>query len=172
LRWKDCFSFCNLCFHKAAKWRDKHKETLLDHPLLQALVERHGLPVVDDATIEGFFASNGRHALLLFSGVGAPRPETSDVAVLFPELLKMFSGHLRGALVAPEAEAALKTRFQVFVFPSLVVTRDGQPVAVLPKILDWADYREKIAQALAPDAPVLVAAQKPKTEFAFVRQGE
>ncbi|MCW2315243.1 hydrogenase-1 operon protein HyaE [Rhodoblastus acidophilus] len=142
----------------------------MDHPLLQALVERHGVPVVDDASIDAFFAGAARpHALLFFSGVGAPRPETSDVAVLFPELLKAFAGHVQGALVAPEAEAKLKSRFQVFVFPSVVVTRDGQPVAVLPKILDWADYREKIAAALAPDAPVLVAAQGPKTEFAFVR---
>jgi len=145
----------------------------VDHPLLKALVERHGLPVVDGASIDAFFASGDfRHGLLFFSGVGAPRPETSDVAVLFPELLKAFAGHVQGALVAPEAEAQLKARFQVFVFPSVVVTRDGQPVAVLPKILDWADYRAKIADALAPDAPVLVAAQKPKTEFAFVRQGE
>jgi hydrogenase-1 operon protein HyaE len=150
----------------------KREEMFLDHPLLKALVERHGLPVVDDAAIEKFFASSDRrHALLLFSGAGAPRAETSDVAVLFPELLKAFSGHVHGALVAPEAEASLKTRFQVFVFPSIVVTRDGQPVAVLPKILDWADYRQKIAAALAPDAPVLVAAQKPRTEFAFVPQG-
>ncbi|MBB4197168.1 hydrogenase accessory protein [Rhodoblastus sphagnicola] len=145
----------------------------MDHPLLKALVARHGVATVDEASIDTFFAScDARHALLFFSGAGAPRPETSDVAVLFPELLKMFAGHVRGALVAPEAEAALKTRFQVFVFPSLVVTRDGQPVGVLPKILDWADYQQKIAAALAPDAPVLVAAQGPKTEFAFVRQGE
>jgi hydrogenase-1 operon protein HyaE len=145
----------------------------MDHPLLKALVERHGLPVVDETNIDAFFASGDRrHALLFFSGVGAPRPESSDVAVLFPELLKTFAGHVQGALVAPEAEAALKGRFQVFVFPSVAVTRDGQPVAVLPKILDWADYRQKIAEALAPDAPVLVAAKGPKTQFAFVSQGE
>ena len=148
-------------------------ETFLDHPLLKALVERHGLPVVDDIAIEQFFASSDRrHALLFFAGAGASRPETADVAVLFPELLKAFAGHVHGALVAAEAEASLKGRFQVFVFPSVVVTRDGQPVAVLPKILDWSDYRQKIADALAPDAPVLVAAQKPRTEFAFTRQGD
>jgi hydrogenase-1 operon protein HyaE len=146
---------------------------LVDHPLLKALAERHGLPVVDDDSIDAFFAcSESRHALLFFSGAGAPRPETSDVAVLLPELLKAFAGHVQGALVAPEAEAKLKGRFQVFVLPSVVVTRDGQPVAVLPKILDWSDYREKIAAALAPETPVLVAGQKPRTEFAFTRQGD
>jgi hydrogenase-1 operon protein HyaE len=143
----------------------------MNHPLLTTLVERHGLPVVDEANIDAFFASGDcSHALLLFSGAGAPRPESFDVAVLFPELLKTFAGQLRGAVVAPEAEAGLKARFQVFVFPSIAVTRDGEPVAVLPKILDWADYRQNIADALAPDAPVLVAAQKARTEFAHVHR--
>jgi hydrogenase-1 operon protein HyaE len=145
----------------------------MDHPLLAALVARCGLAIVDEASIDDFFASSDlSHALLFFPGADAPRPETSDVAVLFPELLKVFSGRARGALVAPEAEAKLKGRFQVFVFPSIVVTRDGQPVGVLPKILDWAEYQQKIAACLAPDAPVLVAAQGPKTQFAFVQQGE
>ncbi len=139
----------------------------MDHALLNALVTRHGLPTVDEASIEGFFASGGdcQHALLFFSGAGAPRPEASDVAVLFPELLKVFAGRVRGALVAPEAEAALKSRFQVFVLPSIAVTRDGQPVGVLPKILDWAEYLEKIAAMLAPEAPVLAGPQGPKTQF-------
>jgi hydrogenase-1 operon protein HyaE len=144
----------------------------MDHPLLTALVARCGLPVVDDSTIDGFFASGDcRHALLLFSGAGAPRPESADVAVLFPELLRAFAGRVTGAVVAPEAEADLKARFQVFVFPSIVVAREGQPVGVLPKILDWADYGQKIAACLAPDAPVLVAAQGPKTQFAHVQRG-
>ena len=47
-----------------------------------------------------------------------PAPESFDVAVLFPELLAAFAGQFRGAVVAPEAEATLKTRFQIFVFPS------------------------------------------------------
>jgi hydrogenase-1 operon protein HyaE len=145
----------------------------MDHPLLAALVERHCLAVVDEVSIDDFFASSdSSHALLFFSGADAPRPETSDVAVLFPELLKIFEKSVRGALVAPDAEAKLKSRFQVFVFPSVVVTRDGQPVGVLPKILEWAEYRQRIAACLAPDAPVLVAAQGPKTQFAFVQQGE
>jgi hydrogenase-1 operon protein HyaE len=138
----------------------------MNHPLLNALVERHGLPIVDEAKIDGFLASGDcKHALLFFSGAAAPRPETSDVAVLFPELLKAFAGKVRGAVVAPQAEAALQGRFQVFVFPSIAATREGQPVGVMAKVLDWSEYRAKIEAMLAPEAPILTGPQGPKTQF-------
>jgi hydrogenase-1 operon protein HyaE len=141
-------------------------------PLLRALTERHGLPRVDEATIDAFLApaqGESLHALLFFPGAGANRPETGDVAVVLPELLKSFSGRLRGAVVAPEAEEKLKSRFQVYVFPSLVVARGADPVGVLPKIYDWSDYRQKIEAFLDPDAPVLSATRGPRVEFTHSR---
>jgi len=105
--------------------------------------------------------------LLFFSGAAAPRPESSDVAAVLPEILRAFAGRLRGAVVAPEAEAALKGRFQIFVLPSLCVTRGLDPVAVLPKILDWSVYLEKIEAALDPAAPALTGPKGPKIEFTF-----
>jgi hydrogenase-1 operon protein HyaE len=139
-------------------------------PFLDALFQRTSLPVVDETNIDAFLAPAAGecpNALLFFSGAGAPRPESSDVAAVLPEILRAFSGRLRGAIVAPEAEAALKGRFQIFVLPSLCVTRAIEPVGVLPKILDWSDYVEKIEAALDPQAPVLSAAAKPKTQFTF-----
>lgn len=137
-------------------------------PLLRALTERHGLPLVDAANIEAFLMpaeGESPHALLFFTGDPAQRAETSDVAAVLPELLTAFSGRLRGAVVEREAEAALKSRFHVFVLPSLVVTRGVDPVGVLPKILDWSEYRERIEACLNPDAPVLVTGKGPKIEF-------
>jgi hydrogenase-1 operon protein HyaE len=137
-------------------------------PLLNALTGRHGLPLVDAENIDAFLApAQGEcsHTLLFFPGVGANRPETSDVAVIVPEILQAFAGRLRGAVIAPEAEQKLKARFQVFVFPSLVVTRGGDPVGVLPKIYDWSEYREKIEIFLDPGAPVLSGPKGPKVEF-------
>jgi hydrogenase-1 operon protein HyaE len=137
-------------------------------PLLRALTERHGLPLVDAQNIDAFLApaaDESPHALLFFTGDPAQRAETTDVAAVLPEILSAFSGRLRGAVVTREAEAALKSRFHVFVLPSLVVTRGLDPVGVLPKILDWSEYREKIEASLDPDAPVLVAGKGPKIEF-------
>ncbi len=134
-------------------------------PLLRALTERHGLPLVDETSIDAFLSpAQGEcpHCLLFFAG---ERSETSDVAAVLPEILRAFQGRLRGAVVTAEAEAKLKSRFQVFVFPSLAVTRGGDPVGVLPKIQDWSDYLQKIESFLDPAAPVLTGSKGPTVEF-------
>lgn len=139
-------------------------------PLIAALSERYGLPVVDETTIDAFLApaaGEAPHTLLFFTGDPASRAETLDVAVVMPEILAVFQQRLRGAVVARAAEAALAGRFRVAVHPSLVVTRGGDPIAVMPKIRDWSDYMEKIDAALAPDAPVLVAEERPRTTFTY-----
>jgi hydrogenase-1 operon protein HyaE len=142
----------------------------MDQPVLNALAQRAGLFWADEGNIDAFLvpaADKGDHALLFFSGAAAPRPETFDVAAVLPEILRAFAGRLRGAIVAPEAEASLKGRFQVFVTPSLCVTRGGEPVTVLPKILDWSDYLERIEAALQPQAPILNDARGARTVFTF-----
>lgn len=134
---------------------------------LETLRARAGLKPLNAQELDEFLEKIGEgHALLFFSGA-PPRPETFDVAMVLPEILKNFEGRLTGALVAPEAENAVKSKFQVYVAPSLCVTRGGKPVAVLPKILDWAEYLQKINAALAPDAPILEEPKKPATTFTF-----
>jgi hydrogenase-1 operon protein HyaE len=120
-------------------------------PLIQALTDRHNVPVVDESSIEALLLpANGEssHVLLFFPGDAAQRPESSDVAVIMPQLLEAFGGRLRGGIVAASAEDALKPRFQVLVTPSLVLTNGKDPVDVFSKVLDWSDYRVRIEQAL------------------------
>lgn len=139
-------------------------------PLIAALGDRFGLPTVDETTIDAFLApaaGEAEHTLLFFTGDPATRSETLDVAVVMPEILATFQRRLRGAVVARAAEGGLAARFRVAVHPSLVVTRGGDPIAVLPKIRDWSEYMEKIDAALAPDAPVLPAETRPRTEFTY-----
>ncbi|MGO4869362.1 MAG: hydrogenase accessory protein [Roseiarcus sp.] len=141
--------------------------------LVRALRERHGLPVVDTATIDAFLApaeGEAEHALLFFTGDPKQRLESDDVAVVLPALVEAFGGRVRAAVVAREAEEALKSRFQVVVMPSLALTRRGETLAVLPKIKDWAEYLAKIGAALAPDALALKAGAGPRTEFQFSGQ--
>ena len=141
-------------------------------PLVAALTERQGLPLVDETNIDAFLSpapGEAEHSVLFFTGDAAQRGETNDVAVILPELLRAFAGRLRGAVVARSAEAGLKSRFQVFVLPSLAVTRGTDPVGVLPKIQDWSEYRQKIEAFLDPDAPVLSASKGPRVEFTHSR---
>lgn len=145
-------------------------------PLLTALGERHGLPTVDEGSIDAFLApveGEAEHCLLFFTGDPAQRAETLDVAVVLPEILATFQRRVRGAVVARAAETALAPRFRVVVHPSLVVTRGADVLAVMPKIRDWSDYTATIEAALQPGAPVVPAESRPKVEFTHsVRGGE
>lgn len=144
-------------------------------PLIAALSAQHGLPTVDASSIDAFLAPAAGevdHCLLFFTGDPLTRAETHDVAVVMPEILATFQRRLRGAVVAREAEATLAPRFRVVVYPSLVVTRGGEPIAVMPKIRDWSDYMERIVAALDPAAPVLVEDARPRTEFTHTTRGE
>jgi hydrogenase-1 operon protein HyaE len=132
------------------------------HPLIAVLGERYGLPTVDEATIDAFLApAEGEppHTLLFFTGDPEQRADTTDVAVVLPELLAVFEGSFRAAVVARAAEEKLKARFHVQVLPSLAVTRGPEPIGVLPRIRDWADYVATLLGLLDPSTPVLGPAQ-------------
>ena len=129
-------------------------------PVIRALADRAGLPVLDTGTVDDFLAA-APHALLFFTGDPAQRAEAADVAVVLPELLAAFAPRLRAAIIARTAEGALAPRFRVAVLPSLVVTRGVDPVGVLPRIRDWSEYLARIEQFLAPDAPVVPPSTRP-----------
>ncbi len=138
--------------------------------LRKTLHERHHLPLVDEANVEAFLAPTPAapsHSVLFFAGDPSERPESRDLAVILPQLLDAFAGRVRGALVATDAEPALKERFCVRVLPSLVVLRGSEILGVLPKVYDWADYVARLEAMLRPDAPALVAKSGPRTEIAF-----
>ena len=136
--------------------------------LIAALATRYGLPTVDAATVDTFLApapGEPPHALLFFTGDPAQRTETPDVAVVLTELLATFAPRLRAAVVARSAEDALKARFHVQVFPSLVMTNGATPLGVMPRIRDWSDYVATIQALLDPAAPPLAAAIAPRVRI-------
>jgi hydrogenase-1 operon protein HyaE len=145
--------------------------------LIDSLSSRHGIPTVDEHSIDAFLAAAAGeplHTLLFFTGDPAQRSESNDVAVVLPELLATFQGRLRAAVVARPAEDRLKTRFHVQILPSLVVTRGAAPLGVLPRIRDWSDYMAALQTLLDPAAPEMAAPVRPQVEFRHTngRSGE
>jgi hydrogenase-1 operon protein HyaE len=142
------------------------------HSLIEALGVIHGLPTVDDDSVDAVLrpaTGEPPHTLLFFAGDPGKRVETLDVAVMLPDLLAAFRGRLRGAVVAPGAVEVLRARFHVIILPSLVVTRGTEVIGVLPRILDRADYTDRIAALLDPSAPVMTAPDRPRLSMAHVR---
>ena len=128
--------------------------------LIAALASRHGLPTIDVDTFDAFLApaaGEPDHALLFFTGDPDQRSDSGDVAVVMPELLSAFHGRFRAGVIDRSAEAALKARCRVEVFPSLVVLRGQTVLDVLPRIRDWGEYLDRLEAALREDAPAFAA---------------
>lgn len=128
--------------------------------LIAVLASRHGLPTIDAEALDAFLApaaGEPEHALLFFTGDPEQRTDSGDVAVVLPELLAAFPGRFRAGVVDRSAEAALKARCHVEVFPSLVVLRGRTVLDVLPRIRDWSEYLDRLDAALQPDAPAFSA---------------
>lgn len=115
--------------------------------LIDALVERHGLPVVDDATLDAFLEAN-EHSLLFFPGDADRLVESADAAVILVELAKTFRGRFTPALVAKVAERSLQRRFLFNAFPAFVLMRRTGYLGAITRLLDWGDYLTEIPALL------------------------
>lgn len=108
-------------------------------PLIDTLRERHGWPLLDEATLDAFISAPGERVLFV-TGDAAKNLETNDVAVILPELLAAFGGRFTVGVVGQQIERSVRERFDVFPMPSLIVLKDGQFLGAIPKVRDWDDY--------------------------------
>lgn len=122
----------------------------MTHPLVQALIDRHGFSSVDESTVDAFLEAH-EHSVLFFPGDANRLVETADVAVILPEIIKIYRARLAPALVAASAERALQRRYRFNAFPALVFSRGTGYLGVLSRILDWQDYLSEIPAILARD---------------------
>ena len=117
-------------------------------PLVARLVESFGARWVDDDNVEDFVGRPGDH-VLFFSGDPVRFPEGLDVAVVLPELQRVFKLAFDVGVVVRQAEDSVARRYGERRWPSLVFLRDGQYVQSLPGMHDWTDFVAQVGQALA-----------------------
>ena len=116
-------------------------------PLIHNMVEKYAYPVIDESGLESFLADN--HDVVLFFAENPKQyPESNDVAMILPELVKAFSGRLQAALVAKSAERRLQARYGFGTWPALVFLRDGQYLGVITQVRNWDDYLHEIRRLL------------------------
>ncbi|HHG86218.1 MAG TPA: hydrogenase-1 expression HyaE [Bacteroidetes bacterium] len=116
-------------------------------PLLESIIERENWPVLTDKTVDDFINTNGE-TVLFISGNAKRFPESNDVAVILPEIIKATRGRLKAAVIATDSEREIQKRFHFNKFPALIFNRDGGYLGVIPKVLDWADYMRAIPEML------------------------
>lgn len=109
------------------------------HPLLLRLAEIVGRSVRTPAELDALLDEPGDRVLFC-GGNPVQYPECLDVAVVLPELLALQGGCWQAAVVAPEMEAELQTRYGFSRWPSLIFLRDGGYLGTLSGMLDWSVF--------------------------------
>lgn len=115
---------------------------------VRKMIERHGYPVLDADGLDDFLAGSG-DTLLFFTGEAGRFPETDDVAMILPELLRAFEGRLTAAVVAWPDQPGLQMRYGFREWPTLVFLRHGAYLGAISRVQDWAGYLERTARLLA-----------------------
>lgn len=123
----------------------------MSSPLIDALSERYGLPVLTEDELAPFLQPQ-RHSLLFLAGDTAKYPESLDVAVILPELLKAFAGRFQAAIIAAESEQSLQARFGFSRWPALVVLRGDAYLGCITRVRNWDEYLAELTRLLASDA--------------------
>ncbi len=114
-------------------------------PLIDRLSAELGYPLVSLDNLDDVVA-NG-HVVLFFTEDIKRFPESNDVAVVLPELIKAFP-ELAPAVVARSDEKKLQKQYGFTSWPALVFLRDGQYLGVLTGIQDWSVYLAEIRRLL------------------------
>lgn len=115
--------------------------------LLQRLRAQSDIILLDEAGLGSFVAAAG-DGMVLFTQEPDQQPETWDVAVILPEVLKQTGSRLRAAIIPPELARQEKARYGITRWPSLVFVRDGAYVGVIDGMRNWDEYLREIAAML------------------------
>ncbi len=130
------------------------------HPLVQQLFDQHHYPEV---TLDSHDALSQRPGMnvLFFAGDPKRYRDTTDVAVVLPELDQAFDGQLHPGVVTASAERELQLHYGFSAWPALVFLRDGDYLGAITGIQNWADYLQQIEALMRAEAQPLHAVKVP-----------
>ena len=117
-------------------------------PLIQALIDEHQYVLLTEADIDGFLQAY-EDVVLFFTENPKQFPESNDVAVILPELVRQSGGRLIAAVVAESAERVLQKRYAFTKWPALVFLRRGEYLGVITGMQNWSDFNNEIERISA-----------------------
>lgn len=132
--------------------------------LINNMISQYQYPVLDEKTHDDFIQSH-QQCVLFFTEDPARFPESNDVAMILPELIKHYHGKFDVAVIAQSAQRNLQTRYGFNEWPSLVFLRQGHYLGTVSRVQDWMVYLQLIDQILsteprkAPGFSILVEQQ-------------
>jgi len=117
-------------------------------PLIDKLIQQYQYPLLDADNYANFVYAYD-DVVLFFPGNPDQFPESNDVAVILPELLKAFTPPLQAAVIGAGIERELQRQFRFTRWPALVFLKQGGYLGALTGILNWQDYLSEGAQILS-----------------------
>lgn len=125
----------------------------MTHPLVQRLFDEYDYPLIDLDNHDAFVDQAGVN-VLFFAGDPQQYRETTDVAVVLPELVAAFDGALRPGVVKRDrdVEVALQKRYGFRQWPCLVFVREGGYLGALERVQNWNEYLEDIELLMRSEA--------------------
>ena len=124
----------------------------MSHPLIDRLLDDCSYAEVTLENHDEFVAEAGMN-VLFFPGDPETSKDTTDVAVVLPELVAAFNNQLRPGVVTDTwgDGKQLKQTYGFSAYPSLVFVRGGEYVGAITRIQDWGEYLDKIAELLVAE---------------------
>ena len=119
----------------------------MNSPLIDRLTTELGYPLIERDQLDAFSRAH-EHSVLFFTEDPRSFPETNDVAVILPELMRVFGDRVAPAVVGRQSERELMKRFGFGAWPALVFLRRGEYLGVITRVLDWDDYLAEIERLL------------------------
>ncbi len=122
-------------------------------PLVESMLERTGLPRITAETYNAFLADN-EQVVLFFCENPERYPESNDVAMVLPEILKEYPD-LKGAIIDRSFERELQKQFDFTRWPALAFFVNGDYRGNMTGIQNWDDYTTQIPDLLS-DSPTSI----------------
>ena len=119
-------------------------------PLVQNMIDQYDYPVLTEAALGGFVEAK-QEVVLFFTEDARKFPETNDVAMILPEIIKAFGGRLTAAVIAMGDQRKLQMRYGFREWPTLVFLRNGDYLGAISRVQDWHAYLAEIERMLASE---------------------
>ena len=119
-------------------------------PLIKIMIEQYNYPVLNVDTIDEYI--NAQQECVLFFTENPTRfPESDDVAMILPELVKEYGNRFSAAVIEQDSQRKLQARYDFKEWPTLVFLRKGEYLGAISRVQDWNDYIRTINELLTSE---------------------
>jgi len=108
-------------------------------PLIKTMIEQYNYPVLNVDNVDEFINSQNE-CVLFFTENPTRFPESDDVAMILPELVKEYGNRFNAAVIEQDSQRKLQTRYDFREWPTLVFLRKGEYLGAISRVQDWNEY--------------------------------